>query len=276
MGAIRERKNKKGKTVYYAEIRRKGIPAACKSFSRLTDAKIWSQEVETSMRSGRFLPLAETQRHTLADAIKRYEIEELLKKKPKTHTEQNRQLDWFKAQIGPRTLAELSPALLNEIKGRFLREEIREGVTRKRQTWNRYLSALSCVLQMCVSEWEWMEHNPARRVRREKEAAGRVRFLSEDERLNLLEACKKNRSANLYPLVILALSTGMRKGELYHLTWDQIDISKVVIQLGQTKNGERRRVAVRGLTQELLREHGKVRRIDTNLAFPGQFTSRTG
>ena len=59
MGAIRERKNKKGKTVYYAEIRRKGIPTACKSFSRLTDAKMWIQEVETSMRGGRYLPLVE-------------------------------------------------------------------------------------------------------------------------------------------------------------------------------------------------------------------------
>jgi integrase len=129
---------------------------------------------------------------------------------------------------------------------------------------------------MCVGDWEWMEYNPARRVKREREAPGRVRFLSDAERESLLQACKNSRSANLFPIVVLALSTGMRRGELMNLTWSQIDLSKGIIQLNETKNGERRRVALRSFAQELLREHGKVRRLDTNFVFPGIFSAKTG
>jgi len=275
MGAIRERKNKKGKVVFYAEVRRKGQTAICKSFLRLTDAKAWIQDTETTIRSGRYVSQIEAQRHTITDAIDRYVLEEL-SKRPKSYPDQYPKLVWFKSQFGTRLLSELSPAVITEVKGKFLREEIRVGITRHPQTWNRYLSALSCVLQRCVGDWEWMENNPARRVRREREAPGRVRFLSEEERTKLLQICKANRSPNLYPLVVLALSTGMRKSELTNLTWSQVDLSKGVIQLSETKNGERRRIAIRSFALELLREHGKVRHLDNNFVFPGQFTSRTG
>ena len=119
-----------------------------------------------------------------------------------------------------------------------------------------------------------MEFNPARRVRREREAPGRLRFLSDEERVKLLEACKNNRSPNLYPIVVLTLSTGMRKGEVISLRWSQVNLTLGVIILDNTKNGERRRVPVRGL--ELLKQHGKLRRLDTDLVFPGKHTSRTG
>ena len=120
-----------------------------------------------------------------------------------------------------------------------------------------------------------MDYNPVRRLRREREAPGRVRFLSNEERERLLVACKESRSVNLYPLVVLALSTGMRRGEIQGLTWDQVDLVKGVILLERTKNGERRRVPVRGLALELLKEHARIRRIDTNFIFPGERTKQS-
>ena len=117
---------------------------------------------------------------------------------------------------------------------------------------------------------------PLRRVRREKEVPGRVRFLSDEERDRLLDVCKRNDSPNLYPVVVLALSTGMRRSEMRFLTWDRIDLAKGTIILNDTKNKERRRVAVRGLALDLLRDHAKVRRIDTTFVFPGPKTKFTG
>lgn len=121
---------------------------------------------------------------------------------------------------------------------------------------------------MCIGEWLWMETNPARRIRREKEKKGRTRFLSDEERKNLLEKCKEI-DRQLYTLVVLALSTGMRKVEITNLEWKDVDLEKGAIVLHETKNGERRRVPVRGLALEVLKEHGKVRQLDTNLVFTG-------
>lgn len=275
MGSIRERKGVEGNSVFDAQIKRRGFPTLYKTFSRKTDAKTWIRDTETDLSCGRYVPQAEAQKHTLTDAIDRFILEEL-PKKPLYLKDQRREVLWFKDEVGMRTLAEITPALLNELKSKFLRTLTRYKRPRKPQTWNRYISSLSCVLETCMREWMWIESNPARRIRREKEAPGRVRFLSDDERNRLLETCKNSRSTNLYPLVVLTLSTGMRRSEVWRLTWDQVDLAKGVIILSHTKNKDHRRVAVKGLALELLKTHAKIRRIDTNLVFPGDHTARTG
>lgn len=256
MGTIKERKAK-DKIVFDAEVRHRGYPNLYRTFERCTDAKIWIQDIETCMRSGRYLPQAEAQRHTLAEAIDRFVVEEL-PKKPRNYRDQKREVLWFKSAIGTKLLSEVPPSLLNEQKLRFLQGETRFKRRVQPQTWNRYLSSISCVFQLCVHDWEWMDYNPARRVRREREAPGRVRFLTDNERERLLEACKTSWSENLYPMVVLALSTGMRRGELIGLTWEQVDLAKATIILTHTKNGEPRRVPVRGLALDCLRAHAKV------------------
>jgi integrase len=71
-------------------------------------------------------------------------------------------------------------------------------------------------------------------------------------------------------VVVLALSTGMRQGEIMGLTWDVVDLNRGRAILHETKNGERRAVAIAGHALDLLKELGKVRRIDTALLFPAK------
>ncbi|MDD5216210.1 MAG: site-specific integrase [Methylococcales bacterium] len=68
--------------------------------------------------------------------------------------------------------------------------------------------------------------------------------------------------------VVLALATGMRQGELMTLKWCYVDLKNGVAILHETKNGEKRRIAITGYALELLRDYAKVRRIDTPLLFP--------
>jgi integrase len=136
---------------------------------------------------------------------------------------------------------------------------------------NRYLAALSDAFTVAVKEWEWLEDSPMRKVKKPKEPRGRVRFLSEDgERPRLLKACEESSNPYLYPVVVLALSTGMRQGEIMGLTWEDVDLHQGRATLHETKNGERRVVPLSGKALELLKEHSKVRRLDTNLLFPGK------
>jgi len=275
MGTIVERKTGKGKTVFIASVRRQGFPKSYQSFSRLTDAKLWIQDLEFKMRSGISCAQPESERHTFTDAIDRFILEEL-PKQPKNLPNQKVHLLWFKKQLGFKVLADISPALLTELKGKFLRETSRNNKLRKPQTWNRYMTSISCVFEACCRDWQWLDLNPTRRVRREREAPGRVRFLSEEERTKLLEACKNSSSPNLYPLVVLTLSTGMRRGEVKWLTWQQVDLANGIIILSETKNGDHRRVSMRGLALDLMRQHAKVRHLTSEYVFPGEETGRTG
>jgi len=133
----------------------------------------------------------------------------------------------------------------------------------------RYMAALSHAFTIAVNDWQWLEDSPMRKVKKLKESRGRVRFLDDGERTELLTACKESSNPWLYPCVILALSTGMRQGELMGLKWQDVNLKDGYLILHETKNGERRRVPLAGLGLELLREHAKVRRLDTDLLFPG-------
>lgn len=114
-----------------------------------------------------------------------------------------------------------------------------------------------------------MASNPVSLIEKHEETKGRVRCLSDDERNRLLDACQKSSNPYLYPVVVLALSTGMRQGEIMKLTWSDVDLVNERITLHDTKNGERRAVHLAGKALELLKglRQQKVRRIDNNLVF---------
>jgi integrase len=81
-----------------------------------------------------------------------------------------------------------------------------------------------------------------------KENNQRLRFLSGDEIDRLIDAC----SPHLKPIVEVALHTGMRRGELLSLTWEQIRNKQ--IYLTETKSGKARQIPINDRLAHLLRE----------------------
>jgi integrase len=119
-----------------------------------------------------------------------------------------------------------------------------------------------------MKEWGWVEDSPTRKVQKPKEPRGRVRFLDDEERQKLMRACKNNDEVFLYPIVVLALSTGARRAEILGLTWGDIDLQRKVAVLHQTKNNERRALPLAGPALQCIKELAEMRRIDTRLLFP--------
>ena len=76
------------------------------------------------------------------------------------------------------------------------------------------------------------------------------------------------RIADLYLAVILSLTTGARQGEIMSLRWGQIDFTRQVITLHDTKNGERRALPLVGEAFTLLQERSKVRNLKDDRIFP--------
>ena len=143
-------------------------------------------------------------------------------------------------------------------------------------TVERYMAALSHALNIAMKDWEWLEDTPMRRVSKSKEPRGRERFLSDDERRALLTACLGSSSRWLYTVVVLALSTGMRSGEIMGVRWPQVDTPRGRLLLQDTKNGASRAVPLSGMALGLVQEAAKVRRIDTDLVFFGNEPTRPG
>jgi integrase len=112
----------------------------------------------------------------------------------------------------------------------------------KPATVNRFLATLKHMFTKAV-EWEMVEEDSLKKVRRVKllkEPPGRLRFLSKKECHALIGAC----ISHLKPIVVTALHTGMRKGEILGLKWEHVDFRHGFILLDNTKNGERREIYI--------------------------------
>lgn len=269
MATIQPRKTRDGEVRYFVQVRLKGFPPQRATFRRKTDARIWAKNTESAIRERRYFKTAEAQKHTLGNLIDRY-INEVLPTKPKAAKRYKSQLKTWKKRLGDYTLADVTPALIAEERDKLLAEKTRRRRKRSNATVVRYLAALSTAFSVAVREWGWIDDNPVRKVTKPREPRGRVRFLSTDERNRLLKACENSDCSALHPIVVLALSTGMRQGEILNLTWKDIDLEKGRITLHETKNGERRTVPLTGRALELVESHSKVRRLKTSLVFPSR------
>ena len=107
-------------------------------------------------------------------------------------------------------------------------------------TINRYAASLGAVLtwamQRRIAPKGWV--HPCRSIERKPENNAKVRFLDDVECTKLLEACGKSTWPKLTLLVLLAITTGARKGELLALRWGDIDVSKAVAHCATSKNGD--------------------------------------
>ena len=237
---------------YRVQVRLKGHPVETATFERLAEAKDWAAITEGGIKDGRYFRNAEAKKRTVAELLDRY-IRDILPTKPRSEPKQRAQLYWWKREVGSYFLADLSPALIGSKRDQLLGEFTRYGKRRSPATVVRYLAALSHCLSVAAKEWAWLEDSPMRKVRKPKESRGRVRFLSDAERVALLRACKQSRHPHLYTIVVLAMSTGMRRGEIERIDWRDIELNQKVIILHETKNGERRRVPLAGHALELVR-----------------------
>jgi integrase len=148
-------------------------------------------------------------------------------------------------------------------------EEVREG--NKPATINRLVATLKHMFTKAV-EWDMVEEETLKRIRKVKlleENNRRLRFLTREEGQALLKAC----SEELRPIVAMALNTGMRKGEILSLTWDQVDLKHGFILLDRTKNGERREIPINETLRASLLQ-GLVRRLDVPFVFYDPLTGK--
>lgn len=104
------------------------------------------------------------------------------------------------------------------------------------------LSLLSSFFDICRIEWGYCESNPVTNVRKPKAPPGRDRRLTAREDRQILRYAHGHVNSELYSIIILALETAMRQGEILNLTWENINLKTRIAHLPETKNGNKRDV----------------------------------
>lgn len=264
MATIVKRVNKVGKTTYLVRIRLKGQPAQNATFKKLAEAKNWATQTEAAIMEGRYFKHLVAQRHSLSDLIARYASDILVHKAPENQEKERQQLRFWTENFGLYSLAEVTPAVIAEGRDQLLAKGLAG------ETVNRYLAPLSHAFTVAIKEYGWVTENPVMKVRKCKVNQGRLRYLSIEEIQRLLAACRQSENPYLYPVVILALSTGMRKSEIMYLTWRQIDLQQEQILLEKTKNRERRALPLQGEAKKELLKLCSEKSPQDSLLFAGQ------
>jgi integrase len=198
---------------------------------------------------------------TLAELLTRYR-DQVTPTKRSAHTEKHRINAILRRDICHRTLAKLTTSDVALYRDSRLQ-------TVSPSTIIRELNTLSHAIEIARREWGlWLPRNPVKMVRRPSAPPGRKRRLKDDEEQRLLDACDRGRNRYLKPLVILAIETGMRRGELVGLEWKHVDLERRVAYLPLTKNGESRDVPLSTRATQTLRELAAHPKRDPKRVFP--------
>lgn len=244
MATIRRRKDSKR---FEVQIRRDGWPKIVRTFSSAADARAWASVIESEIERGVFIDRTEAEKNTLGDIFQRY-LTEVSSQKKGHDVERYRLISLQRDPIAKFKVAGLSGKLMAEWRDRRLKEV-------SGSTTNRDLNLISHVINVARKEWGMHIENPIVMIRRPPENKARKRRLAvgEEERL-LVELELSTRSSNgcfeaggahnpwIRPLVILALETAMRRGELLALRWSDVFLADRFVRLHDTKNGESRDV----------------------------------
>ncbi|GEP07526.1 integrase [Methylobacterium oxalidis] len=232
---------------WQAAVRRKGAQPRSKSFDTRADAERWARSLEAELdRNGALPDTRPAENTTLAQILVRYR-DEVSPNKRSHVSEISRINAILRRPICHRTLALLSTADLAAYRDERLKAVAPATVIRE-------LSTISHAIDTARREWGiHLAQNPCRLVRRPSPPRGRTRRLEGGEEQLLLAAADKGRVRYLRPLIVLAIETGMRRGELLSLLWEHIDLEKRVAHLPMTKNGVPRDVPLSTRAVETLR-----------------------
>jgi len=198
--------------------------------------------------------------HTLATLFSHYLTDTQLDHAPSTHYQQRVFYAKILRDLGAVPLEDVTPDLLRTWKAHLTTHYARSTV-------HRYMAFVNCALRYAV-ECEWLTVNPMAKVRKPSPGRGRVRFLTHAERHRLLLACQASRNPCLYPIVLLALSTGGRKNEVRGLCWPDVDFACGVVRFLRTKTDEPRAVPLLGEARRVLEARAQTRHPRIPWVFP--------
>ncbi len=207
MASIRKRSGK-----YHVQVRRQGFPTRTKSFLQHKDTKEWARQRELEADRGDLKSSkSDLKKYTLGDIVSRYldEVVPLKKQSVETHF-----LNAFlRHSICSKRLDQLTTADFAAYRDERLKTIA--PISLKRQ-----LAPISHAFEIAKTEWGIpIQENPVEKLRLKARDNRGERRLKVGEQEELLEAARTRQNPLIEKVVIFAIETGMRRGEILGLRW---------------------------------------------------------
>jgi integrase len=119
-------------------------------------------------------------------------------------------------------------------------------------TVNRYRALISLVFRLGIENGK-VKENPVRLVKPRQVNNTRTRWLAPVEEVRLRAAIEAACPDHM-PELDLGLNTGLRRSELYGLTWENVNVSQRVLTIPRSKNGQTRHVPINSVALAALTE----------------------
>ncbi|MHA1938195.1 MAG: tyrosine-type recombinase/integrase, partial [Candidatus Thorarchaeota archaeon] len=235
-----------------------------KSFSKKKEAEAELGKRVSLIAENRYLDVKKDYKTTLTELLDKYK--ENYRDQSSFKTGKVYFLENFRSHFGEETkLANIKYVDLETYKNHLKKKLTPHGTIRADSSINREMSCLHHIFSKAF-EWEMMEQNPFDRGKSLilKENNKRLRFLTEEEIQRLLVECPKH----LCRVVECAINTGMRRGEILNLRWDQIRDG--FIYLRKTKTNEAREIPVNDTLEEVFKEIKKEQQLKSRHVFTYQ------
>jgi integrase len=160
----------------------------------------------------------------------------------------------FLPRWGDRLISEITTKMIEDLKSE---RSLKVGAS----TVNNDVMRLKIIFRKAVA-WGYLAQSPTDQVKLLKVPKSKIRFLSKEECALLLGACTSSRFRGMYEVVAMAISTGMRRGEIFRLKWEDIDFERKRLVVnscrgGHTKNYESRTIPMNEFLMSVLKNwHG--------------------
>jgi len=189
-----------------------------------------------------------------------YKENRLHKKESSNKKEDGLYAKWLQPSLGDIPLGEITAAHLDKLKNEMLTQK------KAPRTIQYVLAVFSQVWHLAESRGIVSGLAPTKLVKLPKFDNRRIRFLSRDEAKQLLDILK-GKSIELYAQALLSLSCGLRAGELFALTWADIDMKNGLIVIRDPKSGKNRHAFMTDKVKIILQELAGTAE-KTGLVFP--------
>jgi integrase len=200
---------------------------------------VWAK-IKVELETGAYYDRKQIRTFTIKDLIEKYL--EWFKDRRSFETERIH-LSAIAAHFDRKTVCDITE--YDVIAFRNVRRDTptRNGTVRTPAAVNREISVLKRLLGKAVT-WGMARTNVASGIKPLKEPKGRLRYLEVEEAGKLLWEAEKSKNPHLYPIVLTALETGMRRGEIMRLRCTDQDVKTGRIYIPDTKIGKPRHAPV--------------------------------
>jgi integrase len=219
---------------WQVQVRRQGFPPLVRTFASHADATTWARDKERAIDRAELSPNhRDLKTITVHDLLLRYEREV---------TVQKRGADREQFKLRVLRSHSLSKASLDKVTGAMIaayRDDRLRIVTSG--TVRRELAILQHCFEVARREWDIaIATNPVRQIALPSPSKARQRRLEPDDTDRFWQAADRARAAWVKPFLILSIETGMRRGELLSIQWQDVNSSASLIRISKTKNGYER------------------------------------